>query len=119
MAVNSDSTAAQIFGLLNVRIGTHHHAAVIEPSVKENRNRRDRRAAAFKSEVLCDLQLANIEFVICEEPLVAFPRRQRNRREIQTRGRYLAIDERPCPIVIAARKRKPKIGHGTVAISSE
>src|SRR6516164_3441483 len=84
MGVDANTTPAEILGAVNTGIKTHHDAAVIEAAVGKNRDRYDRRAAALESEILGDLQLADVEFHFCDEARMALGRRQSDYGQVQT-----------------------------------
>jgi hypothetical protein len=80
MGMDANMAPAEIFGPLNVGIDTHHDAAMIETAMGKNRDRRDRCAAALESQILGDLQLADVEFHFCDEARMALGGRQSDYR---------------------------------------
>jgi hypothetical protein len=102
MRMDTDTATAQIFGADDIGVQADHDAAMIESAMRENRDRGNPHPAALQAQVLCDLQLTDIEFEISDEACVTLGRRQRNHRKIQAWCRDRAVNERACTVVVTA-----------------
>src|SRR6516225_87722 len=94
MGMDANTASAEILGAVNAGIDTHHDAAMIEAAMGKNRDRCDRCAATLESEILGDLQLADVEFQFCDETRMALGRWQSDYGQVQTWRRYFAVDKR-------------------------
>src|ERR1044071_4344343 len=115
MAMDADPATAQIFRPRDGGIAAHHDAAMVEATVRKNRNRTDRRAATFEPEVLGDLQLADVELPVAHEAPVALARGQRDELQVKARRGNLSIDQRASAVVIAAGESQGNVGHRSKA----